>query len=230
MKKTDFLYLAVFLAATVVLAWPETARNLEWLTYNQRYRLGFLAFAFFGPLGEIAAARLGGAPRPRPGLLAAQALMWGLYGLAAALFFWLFNGAVVLAQGTGLLPGGVWRFGGHFLAAFFSGSFFTEPFFTSLLVCCCFTLPFLAVHRLMGASLDLFRAEGRRPDLRRASEAADWPGFIRTEVVLLPLFRVPGLTFVFMLPPGLWLFSAAWLGVILGGLGGLRKKTLTFAP
>ena len=228
MRKTDFLALAVFLGATVILLWPETARHLEWLTYNQRYRLGFLAFAFFGPLGEIAAARLGGTLLPRPALLAAQALMWGFYGLAAALLFWLFNGAVALAQGTGLLPGGVWRLGGHFLKSFFSGSFFTEPFFTSLLVGCCLTFPFLAARRLAGAALDTW--EGRRPGLHRASEAADWPDFIRTEAVILPLFRVPGLTFVFMLPPGLWLVTAAWLGVILGGISGLRKKTLTFTP
>ena len=203
---------------------------MQWLMHNQRYQLGFLAFALLGPLGEIAAARLGGAPRPRPALLAAQALMWGFYGLSAALLFWLFNGAVALAQGTGLLPGGAWRFGGHFLKAFFSGSFFTEPFFTSLLVCCCFTLPFLAFHRLVGAALNLFWAEGCRPNLREASEAADWPDFIKSEAVSLPFFRVPGLTFVFMLPPSLWLLTAAWLGVILGGLGGLRKKTLTFTP
>ena len=202
---------------------------MEWLTHNQRYRLGFLAYALLGPLGEIAAARLGGGPRPRSAFLAVQAFIWGLYGLLAALFFWLFNGAVALAQGAGLLPGGVWRFGGHFLTSFFSGSFFTEPFFTSLLVGCCFTLPFLAVSRLVGAALNVFWAEGRWPDLRGASETADWPGFIRAEAVWLPLFRVPGLTFIFMLPPGMWLFSAAWLGVILGGLSGLRKKTLTFA-
>ena len=224
MKKTDFLLLAVFLAVTLVLLWPETARHMEWLTHNQRYRLGFLVFVLLGLLGEVVTARLGGGPLPRPALLAVQALMWGLYGLSAALFFWLFNGAVALAQGTGLLPGGVWRFGGHFLTGFFSGSFFTEPFFTSLLVSCCFTLPFLAVRRLAGAALNIFLTEGRRPDLRGASEAADWPDFIRAEAIFLPLFRVPGLTFIFMLPPGLWLFTAAWLGVVLGGLFGLNRR------
>jgi len=224
MKKTDFAFLAVFLAATLIMVWPETARHLEGLTHNQRYRLGFLTFALLGPVGDLAAARLSGVLCPRPALLAAQALMWGLYGLSAALFFWLFNGAVALAQGTGLLPGGAWRFGGSFLTAFFSGSFFTEPFFTSLLVCCCFTLPFLAVRRLVGAALNILGAEGRWPDLRRASEAADWPDFIRSEAVILPLFRAPGLTFVFMLPSGLWLFTAAWFGVLLGGLIGLNRR------
>ena len=230
MKLIDLAALAIFLAATFILVWPEASGSMEWLTHNQRYRLGALVFALLGPLGEVAAIRLGGGPPPRPILLAASVLMWGLYGLGAALFFWLFNGAVALAQGVGLLPGGVWHFSGGLLRSFFSGPFFTEPFFTSLLVCCCFTHPFLAFRRLSGTAWRLYWAEGRRPDLRRVSEAADWAGFIRSEALVLPLFRVPGLTFVFMLPPSLWLMAAAWFGVLWAALFGLsqRKKALTF--
>ena len=224
MKKIDFVTLAVFGVATFVLVWPETGRHIESLTYDHRYKFGFLIFALLGPLGELIAARLSGNPTPRPILVAEGVFMWGFYGLAAAFFFWFFNGAVALAQGAGLLPGGTWRFGGHFLAVFFKSSFFTEPFFTSLLVCCCFTYPFLTVRRLAGAAWNLFWAEGRWPDLRRASETADWPGFILAEVVLLPLFRVPSLTFVFMLPPGLWLFASAWFGVVQGGMIGLNRR------
>jgi hypothetical protein len=224
MKKTDLIPLAVFSAATFIMLWPETARHMEWLTYNHRYLLGFMSFALLGPLGETAAARLGGADSPRPILLSFQALFWGLYGLGASLFFWLFSGAVAMAQGTGLLPGGTLRLDGHLLKNFFSGVFFTEPFFTSLLVCCCFMPPFLAARRLAWAALNIFLAEGRRPTLVRVSEAADWPDFFRSEAVALPLFRVPCLTFVFMLPPSLWLFTTAWIGVLLGGLIGLTRR------
>ena len=226
MKKIDFIALAIFLGATSILVWPEAVRHMEWVTNNHRYRLGFMAFALLGPLGEMAAARMGGRQLPRPALLAASALMWGLYGLGAALFFWLFSGAVALAQGAGLLPGGVWRFGGNFLTAFFGGWFFTEPFFTSLLVSFCFTHPFLAVYRLVRAAMYIILAEGRGPNLHQVVEAADWPGFIRAEAVILPLFRVPCLTFIFMLPPSIWLLAAAWLGVLLEVLFSLsRRKT-----
>ncbi|MCL2029259.1 MAG: hypothetical protein FWG97_02440 [Deltaproteobacteria bacterium] len=221
MKKIDLTALAIFAAATFLLVWPESAGPMEWLTRHQRYRLGFLVFAILGPLGEAAAARLGGRPWPRPALLAASSLMWGLYGLGAALIFWLFSGGVALAQGAGLLPGGSLRLGTHFLKAFFGSSFFTEPFFTSLLVSFCFTAPFLAARRLGGAALSLW-AEGQRPDLRLASEAADWPAFIRSEAVALPLFRVPCQTFIFMLPPSLWLPATAWLFVLLAALSPKR--------
>jgi hypothetical protein len=225
-RKSDFLCLAAFAAVTWPLAWPEAPPLWEWLKDSRRYQLGFLAFALLGPLGEAASARLRGAGYPRPGQWAAAALLWGLYGLGAALLFWLFNGAVALAQGAGLLPGGGWRLGGSLWRSFFLGSFFTEPFFTSLLVGFCFTQPFLASRRLAEAALNLWWAEGRRPNLDQASAAADWPGFLRDEAVTLPFLRVPLLTFVFMLPPALWLWTAAWLGAVLEVLLGLaRRKT-----
>ena len=218
-KKRDFLCLAALVAAVGPLVWPEAPLALDWLKADGRYRLGFLVFALLVPLGEAVGCR-----GLSPGRWAASALWWGFYGLGAALLFWLFNGAVALAQGSGLLPGGVWRLGGGFWRAFFTGAFFTEPFFTGLLVAFCYTGPFLAARRLGAAALGLWAAEGRPPDLDRASAAADWPGFLRAEALALPFCRTPLLTFVFMLPPSLWLWAAAWLLAVLEVPLGLARR------
>jgi hypothetical protein len=115
------------------------------------------------------------------------------------------------------LPGGGYGFSPSPLTSFLTSFFFTGPFFTSLMLNVG-PLFFLAALRRLAVSL--FRAAAERRGLG-LTRRPDWAGFIREEVAVKPLFRLPLLTIVFMLPPDLWLVLAAWLGALLTGLLGL---------
>jgi hypothetical protein len=204
-KRGDLLCIPLFLAAGAALAWPASRDALRLMTESHRGLAGFLAFGLCGPLGEALAGRFRRKRYPGPGALAALVPGWGLTGLALAKLFWILNGGVVLAQASGLLPGGGYGFSLSPLTSFLTSFFFTGPFFTSLLLNAGPLLFLAALRRLAVSPL-------RRPD---------WAGFIREEAVVRPLFRLPLLTIVFMLPPDLWLFLAAWLGALFTGLLGL---------
>ncbi len=224
MKLGDLIWLAVFAAASLQLMLPEAHDLLREAASAHRYLTGLVAFALMGTLGETLAGRFAGRGYPSPSLLAASAAMWGLHGLALAVIFWVFNGGVALAQATGLLPGGGFGSFSSPLRGFFTSFFFTEPFFTSLLVNFGPVPVLLALQRLGMSTLVFRRTKGRWPNLGLASWRADWADFIRYLAVTLPLFRVPLLTLVFMLPPDLWLATAAWLGGVVGGLEGLTRR------
>lgn len=194
---------------------------------NQRQLMGFLAFALMGPAGEAFRARLAGRAYPRPVPALASALLWGLHGLAASLLYWVFNGGVIMAQTAGFLPGGGFGAGPGVFRAFFGSFFFTGPLFTAILVSLILNPVLTALQRLALAWLGLWLDTGRRPGLAPASWKADWPGFIRYQLVCGPLIRLPLLTAVFMLPQNMWLPAAAWSGALvtaLEGLGGGPKK------
>ncbi len=219
-RRGDLVWLVMFLAASAALAWPVSEDWLWRMAGRHRYLTGFLAFGLLGPLGEALAERFRRRQYPRPGALAVSALGWGVTGLALALLFWVANGGVVLAQASGLLPGGGYGFSPNPLRAFLTSFFFTGPFFTSLILNAG-PLFFLAVLRRLAETARQLAAEGTWPGPGRICGRADWAGFIREEALIQPLFRLPLLTVVFMLPPELWLVLAAWLGAILTGLLGL---------
>jgi len=224
MKKADLIFPAIFLAATLLLVMPGPHEQLRRLAAESRYWTGFLAFGVLGTLQEALRSRLAGRAYPRPASLAASALMWGGQGLVLALAFWVVNGGVALTQAAGILPGGGFGDFSSPLKGFFSGFFFTGPFFTSIFVSLGVMHPLLAAQRLGVAAVDFYLANGRRPSLEEASAVADWTGFIKDEALRIILFRIPILTFVFMLPSDLWLIGAAWAGVLLGALFGLFSR------
>jgi hypothetical protein len=222
-KRGDWLWALIFTAASLSLAWPGGSDQLMALAGAHRYGVGFLAFALLGPLGDTLAGRLSGQDYPRLAALLTSALMWGLLGLAAALLFWVINGGVVMAQTVGWLPGGGFVFSGHPLKKMLTSFFFTEPFFSSLLVNLIWP-EFMAALRLGESCVNLRLAGGRWPGLARSLEAVDWAAFLRVEVATRTLVRVPLLTAVFMLPQDLWLALAAWLGAALTGLSALATR------
>ncbi len=182
---------------------------------------GALAFAFLGPLKEALSFRLAGQEYPGPGYLAASSLLWAGQGLIMAVAFWVVNGGVVLTQAAGILPGGGFGDFSSPIKSFFTSFIFAGPFFTSLFVSLGVAHPLLAAHRLIMSAVGLYLRNHRRPSLEEALSAAGWADFLRGEILRIALFRIPILTFVFMLPPGLWLVGAAWSEVLLGSLSGI---------
>jgi len=218
LKRGDLIWLIFFAAAGLVLASPGTLDSLGALSLVHRYRVGFLAFAAMGTLGQALAARFAHGRYPAPMILAVSAVMWGLYGMALALLIWLVNGGVIMLQTAGFLPGGGLSMSGNPLAGILGSMYFTEPFFTSVFLNLGVVHPLLAVMRLGRKAAEMRQAEGRCPGLDRTARAVDWAVFIRREVHAVPLFRIPALTIVFMLPQELWLPAAALATAILAAL------------
>jgi hypothetical protein len=191
------------------------------LSLGHRYRTGFLAFAVMGTLGQAMAYRFVHDRYPAPMILAASALMWGLYGMALGLLIWLVNGGVHMLQTVGMLPGGGLGRSGNILIGVLTSMYFTQPFFTSVFLNLGVVHPFLAALRLGRKAVEIYLAEGKCPGLNRVACAVDWADFIRREVHAVPMFRIPALTIVFMLPQGLWLPTAALVTAVLTALEGL---------
>jgi hypothetical protein len=224
-KRLDLIWPLLFAAVSFTLFGPLTFALTLDLVDSHRYRAGFLFFSVLGALGEALAARFSRGQWPGPSELTAAGLLWGLFGLAAALVFWIFNGGVVMAQTVGLLPGGGYSGSRHLLTASLGSFFFTGPFFTSLFVNLGFVSCFLTLRRLLFSALALRSFKSRWPGLNQTVRAVDWAAFVRRDFLAIPLFRVPMMTVVFMLPQDLWLPAAAWLGAVLTGLFGLVERT-----
>lgn len=227
MKRGDLIFLACFAAAGLALAWPDSRDQLRELSMTGRYRFGFLSFAVMGTVGQSLAARFSDGRYPAPSALAASVLMWGLYGTAMALLIWLVNGGVVMLQTTGLLPGGGLSYHSNIFVAIASSMYFTQPLFTSVFLNFGAVHPLTAVLRLSLTAAEMRRAEGRCPGLARAASAVDWADFIRREIHAIPMFRIPALTVVFMLPQDMWLMTAALATGLLTVLEGLVLKPQT---
>ena len=224
-KRGDLVWLVCFAAAGLPLALSGTHDLLRDLSLDYRYRVGFLAFAVMGTLGQAMAGRFAHDRYPAPMVLAASAVMWGLYGMALALLIWLVGGGVVMLQTAGLLPGGGLSISGNPYIGILTSMYFTEPFFTSIFVNLGAVHPLLAVLCLGRKAVEMGLAESRRPGLNRAANAVDWADFIRREVHAIPLFRIPALTIVFMLPQDWWLITAALATAVLTALEGLALRS-----
>lgn len=223
-RRGDFLWVAAFGGASYLLIWPDRLDALFGLGLDHRYRTGFLTFAVMGLLGEAAKARFSGSGYPAAGRLAALGLMWGVHGMVLALAYWVVNGGVIMTQTAGLLPGGGLSFSRNWVKGLLTSYFLTQPFFTSLFVNLGVIHPLLAAQRLGAAWLDVRAARGGCPGVTRAAEQADWPAFIKSELISLPLFRVTLLTIVFFLPQEVWLPLSAWLVALLTGLSGFYYR------
>ena len=221
----DFIWILAFLAASSILMLPDRFEPLYELGLGSRYQTGFVTFALMGALGEAAKSRLRGSLYPRPGRLAALALIWGLHGMVLALAYWVVNGGVIMTQAAGILPGGGLNLSPNRLKGLLTSYFLTQPFFTSLFVNLGVIHPLLAAQRLAEAWLNLRRDEGGLPGLTRAVEQVNWAAFVRAELISLPLFRILLWTFVFLMPRSLWLPLSAGLAAALTGLSGLYYRS-----
>lgn len=229
MKWGDLIWLACFAAVGLVLILPGPESMLYELAARHRYLAGFLSFALMGALAEAIGARFSGRDYPGASGLAGLSLMWGLHGLVLALVFWLINGGVMITQAVGILPGGGYGSSASPIKVTLTSFFVTGPFFTSLFLNLGFIPVLLALQRLAQAYFLADRPDGRRPSLARASEAADWADFIRSELPSSILFRLPFLTLVFMMPSNLWLVMASLGQVVVAVLSALSRRASTGA-
>lgn len=214
----DIIWLAVLAALSLPLLVTEAHEVILMSALEHRYSLGFLTFAFLGACAEALYRRFTCRAYPPFRRLMADFIMWGLYGLAMALVFWLINGGVMLMQSIQILPGGGFNASRNIWKAFFSSVFFTEAFFSALFISLSFGVVFTIILRL-GEEILAPSDSGRLlASPGTALAAVDWPLVIRREILYLPFFRIPLLTLVFMLPPALWLYMAAWVEIVMAGL------------
>ena len=226
MRFGDFIWLALFAAISYLLINPEIRETVMRAAVAERYSTGFVAFSLTGALGEALIVRFSQKKYPSFLTSGLAAIRWGLYGLVAALGFWLINGGVVMTQATGILPGGGYNFSASRIQVFFGSFFFTEPFFTSVFVNLCLLFPFMFIHYMGRAAAHIIVDERRFPKLSLIVAKVDWAGFFKTEILYMPLFRIPMMTIIFMLPQELWLPLGAWTSIILIGVGAFgRPKT-----
>ncbi|MDR1920588.1 MAG: hypothetical protein LBS31_02440 [Candidatus Adiutrix sp.] len=232
MKFRDLIWLGFFAALSFLALWPASLALLLETAAGHKYAFGFGAFAVMGLLGESVEARVESGRYLRGGALFLRAAAWGFYGIAAVFMFFFYNGAVIMAQGAGFLPGGGLGVSGSLMAAFFTSFFFATAFFASLFFNCTFNLLMMALRRLLGgAARARAEAAGQEsgPFIARAAERTDWADFIRYDALRnIPLFWTPLYTIVFMFPPQYWSLLACWLGTILIALLAVSKPWSRF--
>jgi len=225
LKRGDLIWLVCFAATGMALALPGPHEMLRELSLSHRYRVGFLAFAVMGVLGQAMSARFTDGEYPSPGVLALSCFLWGLCGLALGLLIWLVNGGVVMLQAVGMLPGGGLSYDSNLFVAILSSVYFTQPLFTSIFLNLGALHPLWAVLSLGREAADTCLAEKRLPGLNQVACRVDWAAFIRREVQAIPMFRIPALTIVFMLPQDLWLVTTAFAVALLAVLEGLILRS-----
>lgn len=224
MKLGDPVWLLAFVGLSLAGVLPEAHDFMVQAARDNRFGFGFLIFALFGVLRESLKARFGRQAYLGMAELAGAALLWGCYGLACAVIFWFVNLGVSFAQAGGILPGGGHGLSRQPVKAVLTSFFFTGPFFTSLIYSLFFAPVLLAWQRLASGAVRAVRRYGRPVGLRTAADETDWPGFMVAEAVYPVIFRFPLMIAVFMLPPEYWLYLAAWLEVVCGGLGALASR------
>ena len=213
----DLICLLMLVALGWVLA---TIGEQDWfwnMAGEHRYLVGGLAFSVLGTLGEALAQRLNIGKYPSILSLASKFIMWGFHGIVLSLGFWLANGGVVMAQVLGFLPGGGFGSGGGGSSiAIFLGSFgsvfFSQPFFSSIFLNLGLILSLLAIQRLGEIFLvNIFSKFSL--NLNQVVKEFDLADFIRREMVVMPLFRIPLVTLVFMQSQEMWIILAATLNL-----------------
>ncbi|MDL2226041.1 hypothetical protein LJB86_00055 [Deltaproteobacteria bacterium OttesenSCG-928-M10] len=224
MKLGDPVWLLAFTGLSLTAVLPEAHDFMIQMVRENRYGFGFLIFAFFGVLRTALKARFSRRAYPGAAALAGAALSWGCYGLACAVIFWFVNLGVSFAQAGGILPGGGHGLSRQPVKAVLTSFFFTGPFFTSLIYSLFFAPVLLAWQRLAAGAVSAMRHYGRPVGLRTAAEETDWPDFMVAEAVYPLIFRFPLMIAVFMMPPEYWLYLAAWLEVVCGGLGAMASR------
>lgn len=216
MKIGDILWGLGLVAAAAVLAVPATQEVFVRFTTLHPYPAGFVKFAVLATMGELLALRILASQWVLPRALAARAAIWGVLGMAIALFFPVYVGGVQAAMAQGLLPGGDDRF----LRAFFTATLMNLTFGPAL----------MGFHRFTDTWLDL-RSDGGRPTVAEVARRIDWAGFCSFVLArTIPLFWIPAHTLVFLLPAEYRVVAAAFLSVALGGILAFAKKRAVSAP
>ncbi len=210
MKKGDFIWGAVLLAALAFMLMPATQPVFTDLTARYPYLMGFIKFALLATMGELLALRIVAGNYQKPPKLFWRIIVWGFIGVVISLMFKVFAGGVQYAMQQGYLP--------------FAGNQLAFAFFTSLLMNLFFAPTFMLFHKHTDTYLAL-SASGQKSDLAAVIAAIDWRAFISFVVLkTIPFFWIPAHTITFLLPAQYRVVVAAFLSIALGLILSFAKR------
>ena len=94
MKKGDFIWLSVLLAIGAILVVPASRVAFISVTKAHPYLMGFIKVAILAMMGELMAMRIMTGKWTKPVGTPWRAFIWGLFGMAFALIFPIFDSGV----------------------------------------------------------------------------------------------------------------------------------------
>lgn len=218
MKKGDFLWLLTLSAIVAILLVPSTHTAFISLTNAHPYLMGFIKVSILATLGELLALRILSGTWTRPAGIFWRMLIWGLFGMAFALVFPIFDAGVRAVIQAGLLP----AFGEGMLSRI------STAIFISSLMNLIFAPTFMGLHRVTDTYIDL--SNGKIGSLRLVTiqqvvDRIDWKGLIDfVYIKTIPFFWIPAHTVTFLLPPEYRVLMASFLSIALGGILAFSKK------
>jgi len=218
MKRGDFIWVLALLAIGAVLLIPATHVVFVSLTKAHPYLMGFVKVGILAMMGELLALRIISGTWNKPVGTIWRIMIWGIFGMAFALVFPIFDAGIRAVIQAGLLP----SFGGGSL------SIIATAFFISTFMNLIFAPTFMGLHRITDTYIEL--CEGKIENLKNVSlekvvSHIDWKGLVGfVYVKTIPLFWIPAHTVTFLLPSEYRVLSASFLSVALGGILAFSKR------
>ncbi len=208
MKKTDWIFIFIFLLIISIFIIPYTRTGFENLTDNYPYIMGFIKTSILASYGELLASRLlTGNYFSRKGVIP-RFIVWGILGMGFVLMFKIFSSGVISAMSNSLLP--------NVANQNFLGDLY-RAFMTSLIMNLIFAPTFMILHRITDTYIDLKNESKKQIKTNEIIERIDWNSFFGFVIFkTIPLFWVPAHTITFMLPENYRVLMAGFLSIALG--------------
>lgn len=208
MKKTDWIFIFIFLLIISIFIIPLTRTGFENLTDNYPYIMGFIKTSILASYGELLASRiLTGNYFSRKGIIP-RFIVWGILGMGFVLMFKIFSSGVIGAMSDSILP--------NVENQNFLGNLY-RAFMTSLIMNLIFAPTFMILHRITDTYIDLKNEGKNQIKTNEIIERIDWNSFFGFVIFkTIPLFWVPAHTITFMLPENYRVLMAGFLSIALG--------------
>lgn len=211
MKKSDVLFITVFLLILTLLIIPVTRNGFEHLTDAYPYLMGFVKTSILATMGEMLAGRIAkGKYLARSGM-GYRFLIWGFLGFGFVLMFKVYAEGVNATMQSSLLPtvqgDGFW-------------SKLYVAFIISVIMNLTFAPAFMLLHRVTDTYIDLGQGRLKKILEVKAKDVVnqiDWQRYLAFVLVkTIPLFWIPAHTITFLLPENYRVLMAGFLSIALG--------------
>ena len=215
MKKTDYIFIFLFLLIVSIFVIPATRNSFENLTESYPYIMGFLKTSILATFGELLAVRISkGNYFARKGIVY-RFIIWGILGMGFVLMFKIFADGVVAAMSSGILP--------EITTDGFGKSLYVA-FMISLIMNLIFAPTFMILHRITDTFID-FKNEGiKKVKMHQIIDKIDWKHFFGFVIFrTIPIFWIPAHTITFLLPENYRVLMAGFLSIALGLILTLSK-------
>ena len=208
MRKTDWIFIFLFLMIISIFIIPFTRSGFENLTDSYPYIMGFIKTSILATYGELLASRiLTGNYFSRKGIIP-RFIVWGILGMGFVLMFKVFSLGVIGAMNDSILP--------NMINQDFLGNLY-RAFMTSLIMNLIFAPTFMILHRITDTFID-FKNQGRKKiKLSEIINEIDWNKFFGFVIFkTIPIFWIPAHTITFLLPENYRVLMAGFLSIALG--------------